>query len=199
MGLDSNGKPFAANRDKFFQNYSRRGHAVNVTLDEAKEVLAQWEQTFVSLQETLEVKGENVTKLMLMVRTLSAMLKKYGTMQPGLVAGGYAAIICFAFIALSIDGSTRLGLASALGALLVGASIAAGFGISAVFGVPTNPASLQVPFLLIAVGINDMFVMSHAAIQCQHSSSKRNWMEHTVGEAFNHAHNCHALCHFHIC
>ena len=87
-------------------------------------------------------------------------------------------------VALSIDGSTRLGLASALGALFVGVSIAAGFGISAVCGVPTNPASLQVlPFLLVAVGVNDMFVMSHAAIQCQPSSNKRNWMEHTVVEA----------------
>eukprot|EP00936_MAST-01D_sp_MAST-1D-sp1_P002724 g2724.t1 len=185
MGLDYNGRPFAANRDAFFQINSRRGHAVNVTLEEAKEVLAQWEQAFVGLQETLEVKGKNVTKTYAYgANSFSNALEKYGTMQPGLVAGGYAAIICFAFIALSIDGSTRLGLASALGALLVGASIAAGFGISAVLGVPTNPASLQVlPFLLIAVGINDMFVMSHAAIQCQHSSSKRNWMEHTVVEA----------------
>ena len=63
--------------------------------------------------------------------SFSNALKEYGTVQPGLVAAGYAAIICFAFIALSIDGSTRLGLASALGALFVGVSIAAGFGIGA--------------------------------------------------------------------
>lgn len=58
--------------------------------------------------------------------------------------------------------SRSQGAVGVLGVLLVALSVAAGLGISSVIGIKFNAASTQVlPFLMLGLGVDDMFLMAH--------------------------------------
>ena len=71
--------------------------------------------------------------------------------------------IGYAFISLMKRKASRSqGLVGVLGVLLVALSVAAGLGISSVIGIKFNAASTQVlPFLMLGLGVDDMFLMAH--------------------------------------
>eukprot|EP00937_MAST-01D_sp_MAST-1D-sp2_P002261 g2261.t1 len=166
--------------------FSRHGGQVHITLKEAEHVIVAWQKAFDGLQLSPALASNTLTQAHFMSSgRFTRDLAKYGRGQAGLLVLGFVAMIAYTVLALTYTGGARIGAAGALGVLLVAGSLAACYGLSALFGVSYNTTTIQVlPFLLLAIGVNDMYVVTHAAIAARGAAANRDaWMSATLGEA----------------
>eukprot|EP00937_MAST-01D_sp_MAST-1D-sp2_P002283 g2283.t1 len=163
--------------------YSRRGFPVNVTEDEADKILKLWEEKFQKLGQEEANARNNVTNVYtISANALTTMLREKAGAQVALIVVGYILMCVYTFGALAVSGGVKAGVAGLIGVLFLGLAVAAGFGLSALFGVDFNPLVLQVlPFLLIGIGANDMFVVAFAAISCPERGQR--WATSTMASA----------------
>jgi Niemann-Pick C1 protein len=99
-------------------------------------------------------------------------LRRESYTDASVVAASYLAMLAYVALALSslppahdpagILVHSRLGLAAA-GVAIVAAAAAGGTGAASLFGCWSTLISLEVvPFLVLAVGVDNMFVLAHA-------------------------------------
>eukprot|EP00937_MAST-01D_sp_MAST-1D-sp2_P004924 g4924.t1 len=199
-GMGGNGDPLAATdpvRCKDFpgkvcrgpqvpEKFSKRGRALEISVPESFDILEAWEKAFMDLHEKPAI--ANATKMDMWAygaNSFSNELKENGVVQPVVAVAGVVASIVFAFLVLAWDGGLRMGLAGFFGGILLLIAICAGYGLGAAMGVAWNPMILQVlPFFLLAFGINDMYVLAHAAI-AERADAKNvdEWVEGVVEHA----------------
>lgn len=85
----------------------------------------------------------------------------------GLMGIGYVLILAYAAFASTVDSATGQGLVHAAlgvsGVLVVMLALAGSLGFMSYCGVAFNLATIQVvPFLLLGLGVNDMFILMHS-------------------------------------
>eukprot|EP00937_MAST-01D_sp_MAST-1D-sp2_P000477 g477.t1 len=199
-GLSGTGAPLVATdsvRCKDFQGgvcrgphvpakFSKRGRTLEISVQEARDVLEAWEKAFMDLHEKPAIaNAKKVSSWAYGANAFTNDLKKNGVVQPKIAAVGVVASIVFAFLVLAWDGGLRMGLAGFFGGILLVTAICAGYGLGAAMGVAFNPAVLQVlPFFLMAFGINDMYVVAHTAV-VERAGAKNvdEWVEGVVEHA----------------
>jgi len=158
-----------------------------VTLKEAEEILDAWEKKFQDeLGNLVNKNGPNskTATYSYSSNALSNHIKKHGKPDGPMAAVGYICMMLFILLLLTYAGDVRIGIAGVLGACLIGVALVGGFGLSGLLGVNFNAPALQVlPFLLLGIGVNDMFVVAFTAIQTQKGQTRATWMPATMQEA----------------
>ena len=105
------------------------------------------------------------------------------TSSYGLVAVAVLIICIFAIAVLFVRGrAVARSIVAIAGLLSVGLSISAGLGASLLFGLPFTSITQVLPFLLLGVGVDDMFVL----VRCRlHDASGPYWLRVGTGSALD--------------
>jgi hypothetical protein len=142
---------------------------IELTQDQAQAVLDKWMNIF---WETIPTEYADSNPLLdsqgntFASNSFDALINKYSDASIPHVFAGYLILIIYAsasFLSCEKGGArysrTAVGL---VGVLVVAASVAAGIGLCAYAGIKMNATSTQVlPFLLLGLGVDDMFVLVH--------------------------------------
>ncbi|XP_028400006.1 protein patched homolog 1-like isoform X2 [Dendronephthya gigantea] len=134
-------------------------------VEAAKTVLNAWQRKFVRVVNEMS-EPDNVKQNILAFSTTSFndLLRDFSSPNLSLIIGGYVLMIAYAcFTMMRSNAVQSQGCMGILGVLLVTLSIAAGLGLCSFTGISFNAASTQVlPFVILGVGVDDMFLLSHA-------------------------------------
>ena len=107
---------------------------------------------------------------------LKKTLEDASALDLGLLALGYALVVAYAGFSMAFEGTTaRARLAhvgvGVCGVLVVVCGLAASMGVACLMGIPFNAVSVQVlPFLLVGLGVNDMFLLAHNYVDVARSA-----------------------------
>ncbi|KAJ7386392.1 Patched domain-containing protein 3 [Desmophyllum pertusum] len=105
-----------------------------------------------------------------------------------LLSIGYMLII--AYVAIMLGKFTRLNIKAwlaLLGVVCVGLAIGVSFGLASAFGVFYGPVHSTLPFLLLGIGVDDMFVIVQAWDNLSPDVHKNREIAERVGLALKHA------------
>ncbi|XP_071455100.1 protein patched [Hetaerina americana] len=144
-------------------------HHVDWTQEKASLVLDTWQRRFSEEVKRLMSQKDNSTSpydlLAFSTATLDNILSRFSEVSITRIAIGYVAMLVYAGLSLlrlndPVRSQCGVGLA---GVLLVGATVAAGLGFCALLGISFNAATTQiVPFLALGLGVDDVFLITHA-------------------------------------
>ncbi|KAG8230581.1 hypothetical protein J437_LFUL004494, partial [Ladona fulva] len=144
-------------------------HHVDWTQEKASLVLDTWQRRFSEEVKRLMSHKDNSSSpydfLAFSTATLDDILSRFSEVSITRIAIGYVAMLVYAGISLlrlhdPVRSQCGVGLA---GVLLVGATVAAGLGFCALLGITFNAATAQiVPFLALGLGVDDVFLITHA-------------------------------------
>ncbi|XP_046388102.1 protein patched [Ischnura elegans] len=144
-------------------------HHVDWTQEKASLVLDTWQRRFSEEVKRLMSQKDNSTSpydlLAFSTATLDDILSRFSEVSITRIAIGYVAMLVYAGLSLlrlhdPVRSQCGVGLA---GVLLVGATVAAGLGFCALLGISFNAATTQiVPFLALGLGVDDVFLITHA-------------------------------------
>lgn len=141
---------------------------ITVTTGQADDILKAWKFAFVdaALDATAEANARTQTNAF-SSETFSQLLDEYSNGSAPLLAAGYTLLVVYAAVSMVPWGEPNLRfmakpLVGVGGVLLVALAIAAALGLCSLLGIEFNPTSTQVlPFLLLGLGVDDMFVMAN--------------------------------------
>ncbi|KAK2569522.1 Patched domain-containing protein 3 [Acropora cervicornis] len=105
-----------------------------------------------------------------------------------LLSIGYVLIIIY--VAIMLGKFTRLNVKAwlaLLGVVCVGLAIGVSFGLSSAFGVFYGPVHSTLPFLLLGIGVDDMFVIVQAWDNIPSDVVKKRGIPEAIGLALKHA------------
>lgn len=105
-----------------------------------------------------------------------------------LLSVGYMLII--AYVAIMLGKFTRLNIKAwlaLLGVICVGLAIGVSFGLASAFGVFYGPVHSTLPFLLLGIGVDDMFVIVQAWSNLPPDVVKNRGIPEGIGLALKHA------------
>ncbi|XP_016840300.1 patched isoform X1 [Nasonia vitripennis] len=136
------------------------------TQEKATQVLETWQREFtkqVKLQQnTTDSRPYNLFAFS--TTSMNDILGKYSELSFVRIIVGSGLMFLYAGVVLirwndRVKSQSGIGIA---GVMLVIASLAAGLGFCALLGIPFNATSTQiVPFLILGLGIHDMFLLTH--------------------------------------
>ena len=121
----------------------------------------QWERAFIKTIQGVANKCNYVSIMLAAERSLDDAINDSSSKDISLVSMTFAIMITFSCLMLTkfinpVRGHTWLALS---GVLSTGMGILAGVGISVLFGVPFISLVGVVPFLVVSIGIDDMFII----------------------------------------
>uniref|UniRef100_H2Z0N7 SSD domain-containing protein n=1 Tax=Ciona savignyi TaxID=51511 RepID=H2Z0N7_CIOSA len=135
----------------------------NWSMSRANAVLLAWQRKFADTIYSIQT-GESRDELHAFTEAAATdILNEFSNVSTIRVVGGYLLMIGYACLSLMRSKASRSqGLVGILGVLLVALSVAGGLGICSAIGISFNAASTQVlPFLMLGLGVDDMFLMAH--------------------------------------
>ncbi|CAK8675849.1 unnamed protein product [Clavelina lepadiformis] len=160
----------AQNMYQFHKNTVKTGNIIDWSEERALQVLSEWQREYVKKiysvrppERLNSTSNEPDTLYAFTAATADDILLEFSNISFARVIGGYLLMMGYACLSLMrMRASRSQGAVGVLGVLLVALSVAAGLGISSVIGISFNAASTQVlPFLLLGLGVDDMFLMAH--------------------------------------
>nr|XP_009858682.2 protein patched homolog 1 isoform X1 [Ciona intestinalis] len=133
------------------------------SLQKAEAVLLAWQRKFADTLFAIKSKKVEDKIYAFTGATATDILNEFSNMSTMRVVGGYLLMIGYACLSLMRSKASRSqGLVGILGVVLVALSVAGGLGICSAIGISFNAASTQVlPFLMLGLGVDDMFLMAH--------------------------------------
>ena len=172
--LMRNGRPFWLNFDRMFGDASRNQGSItgakalqmiyllrNPKDDNANEKVLQWEKTFVDKLASLVDKLSCFKVHYSSERSLDDAIGESTGSDVSLVSVTFGLMISFACIMLGkfLNPLTGHSLLANAGVFAVALGISAGLGLGMWFRVPFLSIVGIVPFLVLGIGIDDMFIM----------------------------------------
>ncbi|KAK2722821.1 protein patched-like isoform X2 [Artemia franciscana] len=141
-------------------------HSIDWSVEKAAMVLDLWQRKF--MKEIRSLQSTNATKTQMIhafsSESLSDLLSEISEVDIPRLAIGYGLMLVYSAITLirwsePVKSQSGIGIA---GVFLASVTIVAALGFCAVIGVVFNATTIQiVPFLLLGLGVNGMFLMAH--------------------------------------
>jgi len=143
--------------------------SVSLTKKEAEDILEAWRKKFVDVVSGAKADQSKIQSYALASDSIDKVLDEYSNGSSTLVIIGYAVLILYAALTLasySSDVKTCMAMSrmsvGILGVLFVALAVFGGLGLASYLGIEFNATSTQVlPFLLLGLGVDDMFVIVH--------------------------------------
>jgi hypothetical protein len=144
------------------------GGPLDITVDQAQRALDQWRVQFTEQVPNGDFEDHSRSNAF-SSDSFDIILSEFSDASLPLVVGGYAILIIYAFFALRRP-STKCdkilvmskSMVGGVGVLVVALGVGGGLGLACYVGIPLNATSTQVlPFLLLGLGVDDMFVIAH--------------------------------------
>lgn len=187
-GLERNATDHVVKAEAMSMSY---GIKYNPALDTAQGRLADkltedWETEFNKLMDSFDLP---TLELFYFTRVRFAA-DSGDTIQDDvqLLSIGYVLIILY--VAMMLGKFTRLNVKAwlaLLGVVCVGLAIGVSFGLSSAFGVFYGPVHSTLPFLLLGIGVDDMFVIVQAWDNLPPDVVKNHGIPEAIGLALKHA------------
>jgi hypothetical protein len=144
--------------------FSKRGATLDITYQEAKDILLAWEVKFADEAYKGLAAHTHSDTYFYGESSLSRMLRDTGGAQTTLLILGTVLMLLYTFGVLYATAGFGWGVTGVVCAVFAIFAVCAGFGLGSLAGVKFNPLILQVlPFLMLGMGVDDMFVVLQMA------------------------------------
>ena len=197
--LMSNGKNLLTNRDDIFADFQVNSAANNSVSAKAlrivihmqqiqntthEERIMKWEKSFISNMKALKSQLMNTDLYFTAERSMDDAISDSSSADVSLISITFAVMITFACLVLSkfsnpIRGHNWLAMSGVISTAL---GILAGIGAAVAFGVPFISLVGVVPFLVVSIGIDDMFILVDEYDRQSDGMSSRDRVKFTLSK-----------------
>lgn len=150
-----------------FYEQDYKVHSMDWTIEKARMVLEAWQRKFAQQMNSFLVdashKDANRQDIHLFTSTsLMDIMRDFSNVNYIKLATGYLTMLIFSGFTLSQRPEKSQTFLGIFGVLIIGLSVAAGFGMCALIGLTFNASTTQViPFLALGLGVVNMFHLAH--------------------------------------
>jgi predicted RND superfamily exporter protein len=155
----------------------------NFSRGDASKLLEEWRKEFLNVVYDTETNRTYTQAHAWTTDSAESIIKRYSSGSALLLILGYTFMMVYSGVAFiniksGIKSKANVGV---VGVLLVMISCLAGLGFSSLCGLPFNPTTTQVlPFLVLGLGVDDMFVMAHTFFSIFNQAKYRRLPLHEV-------------------